>query len=65
MSDTINQELARKVAQRLTDQFEDQFSDILGGAVQDVLSEEGFDQEGDQYFERLMDVASRIYIGSN
>jgi len=62
-----NKGLAQVVAQRLNDRVMEDLTDLVAELTMDVLSENGIDpcDDGDFAWETMMDVSSRIYIGSN
>lgn len=62
-----NKELAQVVAQRLNDRVMEDMSDLVAELTMDLLTENGINpcDDGDFAWDTLMDVSSRIYIGSN
>jgi hypothetical protein len=63
---TNNAQLAQIVADRLGARLSDILGDHIAEITQELLEEEGYDIEenDEETFDTLMDVASRIYIGA-
>ena len=61
-----NKRLALIVAERLSDRLEEQMMELVHEITTDVLAENGVeaDDDNDETWETMMDVAGRIYIGA-
>ena len=61
-----NKRLALIVAERLSDRLEDQMMELVHEITADVLAENGVvaDDDDDETWETMMDIAGRVYIGA-
>ena len=65
LKETISKQLAVKVAERLQDEFFDTLCDRIQEIATEVMDEELsglMDPESDDYFDLMMEVASRIAV---
>lgn len=65
LKETISKQLAEKVAERLQDEFFDTLCDRIQEVATQVMDDELsglMDHESDDYFDLMMEVASRIAV---
>lgn len=60
-----NSQLAAIVAQRVSERVFEDLSELIGEITMDVMVENGMNTLGEDAFENLMDISSRLFIGSN
>ena len=62
---TNNKRLAEIVADRISERVFEDMLELIQDVTTDVLIENGLSVDDDDAWETMMDVAGRIYIGSN